>query len=89
MHRFWTNPHGGPEVSFTGSKKSACAKASKFFRRQRNVAQGFYDSKGVFHPIRASSDYSASRAGETGRKKKKRSKAKARRSKSRKRKARR
>jgi hypothetical protein len=32
---------------------------------RRNVEQGFYDQYG-FHPIRASSDYSAARAGESG-----------------------
>ena len=32
-------------------------------RRHRNVQEGFYRD-GVFHPIRASSDYSAVRAGE-------------------------
>lgn len=44
---------------------------------RRNVEMG-YHAKGVFHPIRASYDYSASRAGE-GRKKRSRSKPKARR----------
>lgn len=32
--------------------------------RRRNVAAGFYDEDGYFHPIRASYDYSRSRAGE-------------------------
>lgn len=30
-------------------------------RRRRNVAAGFYDEDGIFHPIRASYDYSESR----------------------------
>jgi hypothetical protein len=34
-------------------------------RRRRNVAAGFHDEDGVFHPIRASYDYSAKRAGES------------------------
>lgn len=29
--------------------------------KARNIAQGFHDSKGVFHPIRASSDYDSRR----------------------------
>lgn len=34
--------------------------------KRRNVAQGFYDGNGVFHPIRASHDYDGKTAGETG-----------------------
>lgn len=33
--------------------------------RVKNIAAGFYDSKGVFHPIRASADYDYDRAGES------------------------
>jgi hypothetical protein len=33
------------------------------FAKKRNIAMGFWDG-GIFHPIRASSDYSRSRAGE-------------------------
>lgn len=33
---------------------------------KRNVAQGFYDGNGIFHPIRASADYDGKTAGETG-----------------------
>jgi len=70
--RFYENPYGGPEFIFSGSKKNAIAKARKFFRtRMRNVAAGFYDEDGVFHPIRASYDYSARRAGEGSRKSRK------------------
>lgn len=32
--------------------------------RVANVAQGFVDSSGVFHPIRASGDYSPAKVGE-------------------------
>jgi len=32
--------------------------------RGRNVAAGFYDEDGIFHPIRASYDYSSGRAGD-------------------------
>jgi hypothetical protein len=35
----------------------------------RNIAQGFFDQSGTFHPIRASEDYDSSRVGE-GKKKK-------------------
>jgi hypothetical protein len=47
--------------------------------KRRNVAAGFYDEDGYFHPIRASFDYSGSRAGDKPKKKaakKKRAKAK-------------
>jgi len=37
-----------------------------FARRERNVAQGFFDGNGVFHPIRSSADYDGGTAGETG-----------------------
>ena len=46
---------------------------------RRNIAEGFHDSKGVFHPIRSSVDYDPSRGGDVrkGGKKKKARKAKA------------
>lgn len=37
-------------------------------RPRKNVAQGFFDGNGVFHPIRSSSDYDGEKAGETGKK---------------------
>jgi len=37
-----------------------------FAKRARNVAEGFYDGSGVFHPIRSSADYDGGTAGETG-----------------------
>jgi hypothetical protein len=43
-------------------------------RRMKNVAQGFYDNYGVFHPIRASKDYDESRVGGKRRKKSKKKK---------------
>lgn len=39
-------------------------------RRRRNIAAGFYDEEGYFHPIRASYDYSRKRAGERAPKRK-------------------
>ena len=36
----------------------------------RNIAQGFFDQSGTFHPIRASTDYDSGRVGETRKKKK-------------------
>ena len=33
---------------------------------RKNIAEGFVDGNGVFHPIRAASDYNRSRAGEGG-----------------------
>jgi hypothetical protein len=35
----------------------------------KNIKAGFYDQEGIFHPIRASSDYDQARAGEGPRKK--------------------
>jgi len=37
-----------------------------FAKRARNVAEGFYDAWGVFHPIRSSADYDGGTAGEGG-----------------------
>jgi hypothetical protein len=34
--------------------------------KKGNVAAGFYDEDGVFHPIRSSYDYSPSRGGDAG-----------------------
>lgn len=40
-------------------------------RRRRNIAAGFHDEDGYFHPIRASHDYSPQRAGEKRKRKRK------------------
>ena len=48
-------------------------------RKRRNIAAGFYDEDGYFHPIRASYDYSPGHGGDKARKapaKKKKAKAK-------------
>jgi hypothetical protein len=42
------------------------ATGTVFAKRERNVAQGFFDGNGVFHPIRSSADYDGGTAGETG-----------------------
>lgn len=55
------NPRSG---KFTALKGRA--------RKARNIMAGFHDEEGVFHPIRASSDYDPGRAGEGSRKGKKR-----------------
>ena len=39
-----------------------------FSKKARNVAQGFFDGSGIFHPIRSSADYDPGIAGETGKK---------------------
>ena len=40
---------------------------TKYVRQNtKNVAAGFYDEDGIFHPIRASYDYNRKRAGEGG-----------------------
>jgi len=43
---------------------------------RRNIAAGFHDEEGQFHPIRASYDYDPGRAGESGRKRKAKAKKK-------------
>lgn len=40
---------------------------SRLLKRKKNIAAGYYDEDNVFHPIRASYDYSAKRAGESSR----------------------
>ena len=49
------------------NKSGAMAKLRELFnarplKKKKNVEQGFYDSRGIFHPIRASSDYSERKA---------------------------
>lgn len=44
------------------------AKRERNSKRVRNIAAGFYDGSGVFHPIRSSKDYDGKIAGETGKK---------------------
>ena len=43
---------------------------------RKNIAAGFYDEEGQFHPIRASFDYSGARAGDKPKAKSKKGKAK-------------
>ena len=45
--------------------------------KRSNIAAGFHDEEGQFHPIRASFDYDPGRAGESRRKKAKAKKKKA------------
>ena len=44
--------------------KTIMAKKRKLKRTKRNIEQGFVDSSGRFHPIRASSDYDEDEVGE-------------------------
>ena len=54
------NPVGS--ATFLGkSYKKALAAGRRYLR---NIAAGFYDSEGIFHPIRASHDYQPYLAGE-------------------------
>lgn len=46
------------------------ARVVKVNARKRNIAAGFYDEDGYFHPIRASYDYSRKRTGEAPKRKK-------------------
>lgn len=52
----------GSATFFGKSYKKALSAGRRFLK---NIAAGFYDEDGVFHPIRASYDYSSSRAGES------------------------
>ena len=65
-----SNPRkrGGPKPIVInvsgGSLQKAKARLSRFLKRHiKNVEMGFYRG-GVFHPIRASKDYSRAQAGE-------------------------
>lgn len=49
------NPNGSVEIVGVGKKTKS---------RRRNVAAGYVDGAGRFHPLRASYDYSPKRAGE-------------------------
>lgn len=51
----------GTATFFGKSLKRAEAAGRRFLR---NIAAGFYDASGVFHPIRASDDYDRRRVGE-------------------------
>lgn len=70
-----SNPH----VVFTVKAPNSTAALRKVAKMLRpNVAAGFYDEDGIFHPIRTSYDYSRSRAGE-GRKRKRKARRRGRR----------
>lgn len=58
---------GETQVAFYGKEAQKILKklsGAKNPKRRRNVAAGFYDEEGIFHPLRASYDYDAKRAGE-------------------------
>jgi hypothetical protein len=53
---------------------SVMTEADGSVHTMHNVAAGFYDEDGYFHPIRASYDYDASRVGERSQKRRTRRK---------------
>lgn len=60
-------------VKFNRDGSASIARSS----RRRNIAAGFYEEEtGIFHPIRASYDYSGTRGGDRPPKRTKRKKAK-------------
>jgi hypothetical protein len=62
-----------PTFEFRGkTRKGALSAARKYIATHRNIFAGFRDEDGIFHPIRASKDYSPSRAGEKRKKKSRR-----------------
>lgn len=65
------NPVG--TATFHGKSYRAANAAGR--RYLRNIAAGFYDSEGIFHPIRASHDYQPYRVGERGPRRKAKRKA--------------
>jgi len=61
-----TIPQGKGTVSVSSGYYLDKATGTIFAKRTRNVAEGFYDASGVFHPIRSSADYDGGIAGEGG-----------------------
>ena len=61
------NRNGTVDVKVSGATANKLANPKR--RKKRNVAAGFFDEDGYFHPIRASYDYSPGRVGEKGAKK--------------------
>src|SRR5579863_7900828 len=54
------NPVG--RLTFFGRSKKQAQSRAKHYARAHNIAEGFYDPSGVFHPIRAAADYSERKA---------------------------
>lgn len=67
---------GNATVNIHGKTKAAAKRNATAFKKKymKNVEQGFY-AGGIFHPIRASRDYSSARAGEGRSSKARRSRA--------------
>lgn len=61
-----TIPQGRGTVLVSSGYYLDKATGTIFAKRTRNVAEGFFDGNGVFHPIRSSADYDGGTAGETG-----------------------
>lgn len=61
-----TIPQGKGTVLVSSGYYLDKATGTVFAKRARNVAEGFFDGNGVFHPIRSSADYDGGTAGETG-----------------------
>jgi hypothetical protein len=47
---------------FGKTKSAALANAKNYFRKTRNVAAGFYDDQGVFHPIEVTTGHGPKRS---------------------------
>jgi hypothetical protein len=65
-HRRRVSSRKATKKSLAGRSLKRTTATGKRLKRKRNISEGFYDASGVFHPIRAASDYSPSAAGETG-----------------------
>ena len=69
-HAIIRNPDGKGVARITISTRAKTKKLAKSALAKlanthlRNIAAGFYDEDGQFHPIRASHDYSKIKAGE-------------------------
>ena len=64
----WVPSHA---VKFNSDGTVDVMTESQHNRGRRNVAAGFVDEDGTFHPIRSSFDYDPSRVGERAKKRKK------------------
>lgn len=60
------------------SARAGTLRAGRFIpAKRKNIAAGFHDDEGIFHPIRASYDYDPRRGGDPVRKGKRKAKRKA------------
>lgn len=64
VHFHLKDRKNNPIGTFTAFGKSKRHATTRGRRVLKNIAEGFVDSSGEFHPIRASADYDSRRTGE-------------------------